>query len=101
MINKKIYNKWKDFINDDKYKIYFLTRKEEWINNLDILKKYVEKYNKRPIYSDKNINTKYIAKWLQHQLYNYINKIGIMKNNKICNEWKNFINDEKYSKYFK
>ena len=36
--------------------------------------------------------------WIRVQLKNYINKLRIMKNIKIYNEWTSFMN--KYSEYF-
>ncbi len=34
MKDDNIRNRWKEFIEDNKYKQYFLTNEEEWDNNL-------------------------------------------------------------------
>ena len=43
---------------------------------------------------------KIIGKWLSHQIENYKTKRNIMKDDIIYNTWTNFINDDKYKKYF-
>jgi len=57
---KDIYNKWTDFITCEKYKKYFLLNEDEWLNNLDNVKKYIDENSKRPSCIDK-INV--IKKW--------------------------------------
>ena len=61
------YNKFTEFITSNKYKIYFMSNEEEWNDKLEELKKYINKYNKTPIQSSKEI----LGKWLSHQLHNY------------------------------
>ena len=34
MKNFEMYNKWTDFITSEKYKKYFLSNEDEWLNNL-------------------------------------------------------------------
>ena len=94
MANLEIYNKWTEFI--EKYKEYFISNEEEWMNNLNKVKEYIDTNNKRlsPINIDKNINLLY--KWIQTQKQNYKIKKRIMANLKIYNEWTKFI--EKYNK---
>ena len=104
MQNEIIRKKWEEFINS-KYKIYFLSNEEEWINKLDEVKKYINKYNKTPSTHDKDEDIKQIGIWISKQKTNYnidINKCkeGI-KNEEIYNKWTEFINDNKYKKYFK
>jgi hypothetical protein len=101
MKNEIFVNKWKEFITDDKYKKYFITNEEYWCDNLLLVKEYIDKYNKRPSNSSLDIEIKKLAKWIQHQQENYKNKIGIMSNNIILNQWKEFIEDINYKKYFK
>jgi hypothetical protein len=100
MKNITIRNLWEDFINDQKYKQYFITNEQEWNNKLDIVKKYIDDNNKRPSTEDKNIEIKQLGKWLSHQKYNYSKKQQIMINEHIRYIWENFINDKKYKKYF-
>jgi len=100
MKNKIIYNLWTEFINDDKYKIYFQSNEEIWINNLEDVKKYIDENNKRPSTHDKNNCIKKIVNWLGKQQQNYKNKKNIMKNKIIYDNWVKFINDDKYKIYF-
>ena len=100
MKNKKIYNKWKEFINDDKYKDYFISNEEIWLINLKKIKKYINENNKRPSRQDKNNDIKKLGNWISEQTKNYKIKIQIMRNEEIYNKWKEFINDEKYKEYF-
>lgn len=44
-----------------------MSNEEEWNDKLEELKKYINKYNKTPIQSSKEI----LGKWLSHQLHNY------------------------------
>ena len=69
-----------------------------WNNKLKELKLYLNENKKRP--SDKDINTKTLGIWLSNQLANYKTKKKIMLNNERYDNWTNFINDEKYIKYF-
>jgi hypothetical protein len=101
MKNPEIYNKWTEIIISEKYKKYFLSYEDEWLNNLDIIKKYIDTNNKRPSLSDKNKEINILSKWIDHQKTNYKSKGKIMKNHlEIYNKWTEFINDPKYKKYF-
>ena len=98
MSNKNIYNKWIEFINDDKYKKYFLDNETIWIDNLEKIKKYIDENNKRPSCNDKNNKIKSFGTWICHQQKNYKNKKEIMSNEYIYNKWTEFINN--YNKFF-
>jgi hypothetical protein len=100
MMNDNIRKLWFNFINDDKYKQYFVSNEQEWLNNLEIIKKYINENNKRPSSEDKNNNIKYLGNWLLHQQKNYINKEQIITKDNIRKIWEEFINDDKYKKYF-
>jgi hypothetical protein len=41
MTNEEIYNKWNEFINDEKYKIYFQSNKN--LNNEDVIIEHTKK----------------------------------------------------------
>jgi len=91
-----IYKLWHDFINSDNYKIYFLNNEEQWIINLEILKKFIDKKNKLPsLYNEKEM-----CLWVRTQKSNYKNKKNIMISDKIYKKWKEFIEDDKYFNYF-
>jgi hypothetical protein len=100
MSNENIYNHWKDFINDNKYKQYFISNEDIWQNNLESVKKYIDENNKKPFSIDKDSQIHKLGKWLSTQKDNYSKQKNIMKNNDIYNQWTNFINDDKYKKYF-
>lgn len=96
MTNTQIYKKWEEFINDDKYKKYFITnRKDKWLQSLNELKEYLDKHKIRPLQKDKRI-----GKWLSHQITNYSKKIKSMNDSNIVKIWEKFINDDKYKIYF-
>ena len=71
MKNENIYNRWTEFINDDKYKKYFLDNETEWINKLELVKKYIDKNNKRPSSTDKDNDIKTLGNWIYNQKENY------------------------------
>ena len=100
MKNEEIYNKWTKFINDDKYKKYFISNEEIWLINLEKVKKYIDENDKRPSSTDKNKDIKQLGSWISNQMNKYKTKKGILSNIKIYNKWKEFINDKKYKKYF-
>jgi len=84
---------WEDFINDDKYKEYFISNKEEWVIKLECVKKYIVENKKRPSRTDKNKEIKILGVWLCKQQQNYQKKEQIMSNNTIRKLWENFINE--------
>jgi len=100
MTNIDIYNKWTEFINDNKYKSYFEANDIIWINTLDKVKKYINENKKKPSNTDINKDIKVLSKWISHQLINYKNQDRIMKNIDIYNKWTEFINDNQYKIYF-
>ena len=71
-----------------------------FLTKLDELKRYIDKYGKRPIKESENINTKKIGTWLSNQQKNYKNKLGSMKNKNIYNMWTHFITSDEYKQYF-
>lgn len=101
MKDEKIYNTWTEFINSDKYKIYFQSQYERFIMNLIKVKTYIDKNNKRPSQTDKDEIIKTLGIWISNQLKNYNKKTENMKDENIYNNFTEFKNDEKYKKYFK
>jgi superfamily II DNA or RNA helicase len=100
MSNQEIFNKWSNFINENKYKKYFISNEEEWYTNLEKIKQYMNNNNRRPSSTDKNKNIKKLGSWIIDQQLHYKTKLYIMSNQKIFDEWTNFINDNRYKKYF-
>jgi superfamily II DNA or RNA helicase len=93
---KNISSKWVDFISDPLYSKYLLNNILEWKTNLNKVKQFIDKYNRRP--SDKE--DKKLTKWLSHQISNTSNRKQILKDDNIYELWNNFISDDKYKKYF-
>jgi superfamily II DNA or RNA helicase len=98
-IDVSTYNKWITFINDEKYKQYFMTKDEIWLNNLEKLKKYININKHRPGEDDDNFVIRQLSKWLSHQITYYNNKTNIMLDDNIYDKWKEFINEPQYNKY--
>ena len=71
MKNKNIYNKWSEFINDNKY---FLNNEIEWNSKFNSLKEYIDNNNKKPSRNDTNNKIKKLECWIQTQQRNYKNK---------------------------
>lgn len=93
MKNSIIYNAWKEFVNDEKYKKYFYTEEELWHNNLEIASKYLDEHKKRPTKRKSQIGS-----WLTAQFACYNAYRDRMKYPHIRQIWENFI--KKYSSYF-
>jgi superfamily II DNA or RNA helicase len=86
----EIYNEWTDFIEE--YKEYFMTNEDQWCNNLQQVKNYMNANEQKP--SDKTL-----CVWIQNQQTNYKKKINIMSIEEIYDEWTEFMNDEKYKHF--
>ena len=54
MKKEDIRKEWEDFVSNDKYKEYFMDNEEEWKDNLEKVKKYINTNNKRPSAGNKN-----------------------------------------------
>lgn len=88
---KEEYNtKWEEFIKD--YDTYLITNQEEWYIKLDILKNYIDKYQKKPI---QKVN--YLGNWLYMQSQYYKLRKYNMKHDHIRKSWEEF--NETYKKY--
>ena len=100
MKDKKIRACWKKFVRDEKYKGYFMSNHEAWYDNLEKVKKFIDKYFKRPNRTSENRDEKYLGSWISNQSNNYKKKTDIMRDKKIRACWKKFVRDEKYKGYF-
>jgi superfamily II DNA or RNA helicase len=104
MKDEDIYNKWTEFITNNKYKKYIVINlKQLWYKKLEKLKKYIDENNKSPSRSDKDEEIKQIGSWINTQKKNYdidINKCkNGMKDDEIYTKWTEFITNNKYKKY--
>ena len=98
MANIEIYNKMTQFM--EKYKEYFISNKNKkiWLNNLELVKKYIDINKKRPSYANKKKEIKQLGSWIIHQINIYKSKKEIMSNLTIYNEWTQFVDN--YKEYF-
>jgi hypothetical protein len=100
MKNQEIYDEWTEFINDEKYKEYFLSNKEKWLQILEKVKNFININNKKPTINDKDNDIKFLGRWLINQKTSYkYRKDTVMTNQDIYDEWTKFINDDKYKEY--
>ena len=95
MKNEEIYNEWIKFL--EQYQEYLLSNEEKWFCSLNKIKQYINENKKKPSRNDKNSDIVQMDKWIHNQQTKYKNKSDIMKNEKIYNEWTNFINE--YQQY--
>ena len=102
MKDENIYKKWTEFINDEKYKKYFIlpTMEEDFIINMKKVKNYIDENNKRPSMHNNIKNIKILGQWVATQVKNYRKNDRNMTNINIKNKWIEFINSDKYKKYF-
>jgi superfamily II DNA or RNA helicase len=101
MKDENIRKLWEEFSNNEKYKLYFLSQYDSFIFRLNQIKQYIDINKKRPTEDSKNKDIKIMCKWLGQYIYYYNKKKYIMKDENIYNQFSNFINDEKYKKYFR
>lgn len=100
MRNHQIRTIWENLISSKKYGSYFTSNEEEWIINLNNVKKYIDENNKKPSGCDENISNSKLSKWINCQQQNYKKNNRIMSREYIRKMWDDFVNSEKYKKYF-
>ncbi len=100
MKDSTIYDTWNIFIDDNKYKEYFIDNNTIWLNTLEEIKKYINENNKRPSSTSKDHKIKTLGSWINTQQKNYKSKTEIMKDSTIYDTWTNFINHDMYKEYF-
>jgi hypothetical protein len=71
---------------------------KRWKLMLDWVKKYIDDNKKKP--SKVNENMKKPVNWIEHQQRNYQKRNRNMSNEIFRKLWEDFINDDKYKKYF-
>ena len=86
MRNEQCRNEWEQFINSENYKKYFISNEEEWMNNLNEVKKYIDSNDNKPSRNDKNEQIKKLGLWIQHQNNKFNKQIEIMKYEQIRNK---------------
>ena len=102
MVTKKdiVYNNdfikqtWESFVSDNKYKTYFITPEEKWLEKLENCKKFIEDNNKRPDLKSIIAEEKTLARWIKTQVRTYKNKCEILgKSETLQKMWETFIAD--------
>jgi hypothetical protein len=73
---------------------------KKWKLTLDEVKKYIDENDKRQSEHDETKEIKKQGKWITQQQQNYRQKIKNMKHKIYRKLWEDFINDDKYKKYF-
>ena len=69
MKEQEIYDAWTEFINDERYKEYFMSNEEQWYENLKKVKEFMDTHQKRP--SSTNEEEKSLGLWIHNQKTNY------------------------------
>jgi hypothetical protein len=90
---------WENFINDDKYKNYFISNHEKWKLKLEQVKEYINTHQKAPYGNSKDTQEKIYYNWIICQRTSYKGNYNIMSNESIRRLWEDFINE--YKNYFK
>ncbi|AYV76193.1 MAG: DEAD/SNF2-like helicase [Terrestrivirus sp.] len=89
------YNKWTELIND--YNEYFISNEQQWYNNLEKVKQYINDNKCLPLSNDKKSEIYKLKSWISTQQWNYINVQNIMKSNDMYTKWTEFVNE--YDEY--
>jgi superfamily II DNA or RNA helicase len=101
MRRDEYYNKWTEFINDPKYKEYFMNSEENWMRDFNKLKQFMEKskHHRRPKKSD-GVELHALGQWAVKQAGFYHNKEYEMVKDHIYKLWGDFMNDKRYQVHF-
>jgi superfamily II DNA or RNA helicase len=82
----------------EEFKEYFPIDNEKWFLELEDLKKFIYKHNRRPSEVSKNLEEKCLNKWVSHQITDFKKKTHGMKDETRYNLWSQFL--EEYEEYF-
>ncbi len=83
---------WEEFVNDN-YLLLRITSEEKWLDNLEIVKDYINKNDKLPTSHNENKNISSLASWVSTQRQNYKKNEEIMRNDNIKKIWEEFVNE--------
>jgi glutamate synthase domain-containing protein 3 len=95
---QEIYDTYTEFIG--KHQKIFMKNEEIWMENLSEVQQFIEKTNKRPSSTSKDIVEKQLGTWLLRQKTNYKLKSKLMSTKKIYDLYTTFINDSRYKNFF-
>ena len=76
--NDFIKQTWESFVSDNKYKTYFMTQEEKWLEKLENCKKFIKDNNKRPSVTSEIEEERTIGLWIKTQVKNYRDKCEIL-----------------------
>jgi hypothetical protein len=94
--NENIKKIWEEFISNDKYKLYFMTPEEKWIEKLNVCKQFIKTNKKQPDLKSIIAEEKTLARWIKTQVRTYKNKCEILgKSETLQKMWDTFISDKK------
>jgi superfamily II DNA or RNA helicase len=87
---------WDDFVNDDKYREYFMTDEDEWFENLKQVKKFIDDNGRRPYPHKEEVKgEKSLGKWVSYQITNRKNNQYCMADEKRRVAWDKFVENNK------
>ena len=90
------YTLWTQFLEN--YKEYFVSIDKLWLNNCNSCKLFIQINKKIPYQTAKNVDEKYLGRWISTQQKDYKNKVHGMKDETRYNLWTQFL--EEYKEYF-
>jgi superfamily II DNA or RNA helicase len=94
--NDFIKQTWESFVNDNKYKTYFMGPEEKWLEKLENLKQFIKTHNKQPDLKSKIEEEQTLARWIKTQVKNYREKCEILGiTESLQKMWISFIGDNK------
>ena len=94
--DSKIKEQWNQFINDEKYKIYFISQEEQWIVKLKNCKDFIKENKRRPNTKSEIKEERTMGYWITNQIKNYKNKCEILGESESLQKiWITFISDIK------
>jgi hypothetical protein len=89
MINNDIYDIWTKFTTIE-YPILFISKEDLWFESFKKVKKFTEKYNKKPNKRSLISSEKVLGEWISTQQKCVNDRVRIMSNDEIYNTWTEF-----------
>jgi superfamily II DNA or RNA helicase len=103
MKNPEIWQTWKDTITDPKYnKHLVLSRVQEWMNNLETMRDFIDKHHKVQSAVAKDPEEKRLGRWVSTQKANYDSRGSefskyIMKSEQVWTKWTETLSIQMYN----
>ena len=74
MKDPEIFDTWSEFINDEKYKEYFISNEDKWKQTLAKVKEFMDENRRRPNKETKNQDEKILGNWIGTQVKTILRK---------------------------